>query len=79
MKNSNAPAVDPEENGHPAGGKLDLDLEFPDWSGMLPHNIRMTYQEAAEHNRQLRMLYPPKPDEADRRLAVKIPVEFILN
>jgi hypothetical protein len=46
-------------------------LEFPDWSGMLPHRSRMTFEEAVRWNDEMLALFPPKKKspklEAQRR------------
>jgi hypothetical protein len=53
-------------------------LEFPDWSGMLPHRSRMTFEEAVRWNDEMLALFPRKKRspklEADRRCHA----EFVL-
>jgi hypothetical protein len=53
-------------------------LEFPDWSGMLPHRSRMTFEEAVRWNDEMLSKFPPKKKtpkfEAERRCHA----EFIL-
>ena len=53
-------------------------LEFPDWSGMLPHRTRMTFEEAVRWNDEMLSLFPPRKKspklEAERRCYA----EFIL-
>jgi hypothetical protein len=66
------------KNGsNPAG--IDLDLEFPDWSGMTREFARADYEQAARYNEEMLALFPPKADDADRRLSEKILVEFALK
>lgn len=47
------------------------DLEFPDWSGMKPHHIKMTPAQAFRWNEEMLAMFPPKkllPKlEAERR------------
>ncbi len=53
-------------------------LEFPDWSGMLPHRSRMSFEEAVRWNDEMLAMFPPKkllPKlEAERRCYA----EFVL-
>lgn len=53
-------------------------LEFPDWSGMLPHHSRKTFEEAVRWNDDMRALFPPRMKspklEAERRCYA----EFVL-
>ena len=52
------------------------ELEFPDWSGMSSRPIRLSFEQVLRHNEKLRLLFPPKPGEAERRLARRCTVEF---
>ena len=54
------------------------ELEFPDWSGMTTRPIRLSFEQMLRQNEKLRLLFPPKPGEAERRLARRCMVEFIL-
>ncbi len=53
-------------------------LEFPDWSGMLPHRSRMTFEDAVHWNDEMLSLFPPRKKsprlEAERRCHA----EFVL-
>jgi hypothetical protein len=53
-------------------------LEFPDWSGMLPHRTRKTFEQAVQWNEEMLALFPPKKRvpllEAERRCHA----EFVL-
>ncbi len=53
-------------------------LEFPDWSGMMPHRSRMTFEEAVRWNDEMLSQFPQKKKmpklEAERRCHA----EFIL-
>jgi hypothetical protein len=46
-------------------------LEFPDWSGILPHRSRKTFAEAVRWNDEMLSLFPQKKKsrklEAERR------------
>jgi hypothetical protein len=53
------------------------ELAFPDWSGMSSRPIRLSFEQMLRHNEKLRLLFPPKPGEAERRLACRCTVEFI--
>jgi hypothetical protein len=73
MKNSNEPAAD--KSSVPA---IDLEgLSFPDWSGMKAHTP-MSFDQAYKYNQELIAMFPPKPDEEERRWAAKSNVEFVL-
>ena len=39
-------------------------LEFPDWSGMLPHRTRKTFAEAVRWNDEMLSLFPPRKRNA---------------
>jgi len=52
------------------------ELEFPDWSGMSSRPIRLSFEQVLRHNEKLRFLFPPKPGEAERRLARGCTVGF---
>jgi len=66
MKSSDAPAPTSESVLHDASG-----LEFPDWSGMMPHHSRKTFAEAVQWNDEMLSLFPLKRKspklEAERR------------
>jgi hypothetical protein len=46
-------------------------LEFPDWSGMVPHRSKMTFEEAIRWNNEMISQFPRKAKstllEAERR------------
>ena len=46
-------------------------LDFPDWSGMLPHRNRMTFEQAVRWNDETLSLFPRRKKspklEAERR------------
>lgn len=46
-------------------------LEFPDWSGMLPHSNQMTFEQAVRWNDEMLSLFPQRTNssklEAERR------------
>jgi hypothetical protein len=47
-----------ENAGNKAPGILDL--EFPDWNGMKPHDVKMTPAEAFRWNEEMLKLFPPQ-------------------
>ena len=53
-------------------------LEFPDWSGMAEHWIRLSFGDALRWNDEMRQLFPPKPHRAEDSASAKCPVEFVL-
>jgi len=71
--NYNAPAPRTEGALHDA-----LDLEFPDWSGMKPHEVTMTFAEACNWNEQMLAMFPPRPESAERRAKERCRAEFII-
>jgi hypothetical protein len=52
-------------------------LEFPDWSGMKPHDVKMTPAQAFRWNEEILALFPP-PKNSRRRPEARCNVEFIL-
>ena len=54
------------------------DLEFPDWSGMAPHNVQMTFEQAVHWNEEMLSMFPPKPNRAALDADAKCTVEFRL-
>jgi len=73
MRNSSTPVPPNEGQLHDAPG-----LEFPDWSGMAPHNARMTFEQAVRWNEEMLSIFPPKPNRAALDAAAKCDVEFRL-
>lgn len=61
----------------PCGGATD-DLEFPDWSGMLPHLSRVSNDDWLAYCRSNLPLLRSKPGYELRRRLNGIPVEFVL-
>lgn len=53
-------------------------LEFPDWSGMLPHRSRMTFEEAVRWNDEVLSLFSRKKRPAMLEAECRCDVEFIL-
>lgn len=53
-------------------------LEFPDWSGMSPHQTRMSFEEACQWNEEMLELFPLKPNRAAFDAEAKCRVEFVL-
>lgn len=54
------------------------DLEFPDWSGMKPHEIRMTFAEAVRWNDEMLAMFPPKKLSPKLEAERRCHAEFIL-
>jgi len=54
----------------------EVDLEFPDWSGMKPHAVRMSPAEAFRWNEEMLALFSPA--KKLRRDASRCFVEFKL-
>jgi hypothetical protein len=53
-------------------------LEFPDWSGMLPHRSRMTFEEAVRWNDEMLAMLPPKKKSSKLEAARRCHAEFVL-
>ena len=73
MKSSNTPVPPNDGQLHDAPG-----LEFPDWSGMVSHDVRMTFQQAVQWNEEMLSLFLPKPNRAALHAETKCNVEFRL-
>lgn len=73
MKNYDMPAPTNESVLHDAPG-----LEFPDWSGMLPHRSRMTFAEAVRWNEEMLSLFPLKRKSPTLEAERRCQAEFIL-
>jgi len=54
------------------------DLEFPDWSGMKPHHIKMTPAQAFRWNEEMLSLFPRKKLPAKLEAERRCNVEFVL-
>jgi hypothetical protein len=59
-------------------GHVDIDLEFPDWSGQLPHRSRVSNDRWLEYCRSNLHKLRAYPGYAERRRRNGIPVEFTL-
>jgi hypothetical protein len=46
-------------------------LEFPDWSGMKDHHVRMTFSQAVNWNAEMLKSFPPKPRISEYRCDVE--------
>jgi hypothetical protein len=53
-------------------------LEFPDWSGMLPHRNRMTFEQAVRWNDETLALFPPRKRSAKLEAERRCHAEFVL-
>ena len=53
-------------------------LEFPDWSGMLPHRTRKTFEEAVRWNDEMLSLFPPKKKSLNLEAERRCHAEFVL-
>jgi hypothetical protein len=54
------------------------ELEFPDWSGMAPHEARMTFAQAVQWNEEMLAMFPPQPNRGAREADLRCNVEFRL-
>lgn len=51
-----------------------LDLEFPDWNGMEPHDLKMTPAAAFRWNEEMLKLFPPQgKSRRDPRFRCDVP------
>jgi hypothetical protein len=73
MKNSDAPPPPNDGQLHDAGA-----LEFPDWSGMAPHEGQMSFEQAVRWNEEMLAMFPPKPNRAALDADAKCLAEFRL-
>ena len=53
-------------------------LEFPDWSGMLPHRNRMTFEQAVRWNEEMLTVFPLRKRSAKLQAARRCHAEFVL-
>jgi hypothetical protein len=53
-------------------------LEFPDWSGMLAHRTRKTFEEAVRWNDEMLTMFPRKKRSAELELERRCDAEFVL-
>jgi hypothetical protein len=53
-------------------------LEFPDWSGMLPHRSRKTFEQAVRWNEEMLTRFPPKRRSAKLEMERRCHAEFVL-
>ena len=73
MKNYDTPAPTTDGILHDSSG-----LEFPDWSGMLPHRPRMTLEESVRWNDEMLSMFPPRKLPAKLKAERRCDVEFVL-
>ena len=73
MKNSNTPAPMSDDSLRDSPG-----LEFPDWSGMLPHHSRMTFEEAVHWNDEMLSLFSTPKKSSKLEALRRCNVEFVL-
>jgi hypothetical protein len=73
MKSSYVPAPPSEGRLHDGPG-----LEFPDWSGMVPHAGRMSFEQAVRWNEEMLAMFPPKPNRPAMDADAKCHAEFRL-
>jgi|GEM_PF-2506742 hypothetical protein len=72
MKHSNATVAGFVLNDAPTG------LEFPDWSGLKPHRVRLSPAEAFRWNEEMIGLFPDKANSWRQSSLSKCSVEFKL-
>ena len=68
MKNSSEPVPQPDVEG----------LEFPDWSGMISHESRLTFAQAIQWNEEMLEMFPPKSNRAALDSEARCDIEFVL-
>jgi hypothetical protein len=73
MKNSSTPA--PMNDGILRDAPA---LDFPDWSGMLPHRSRMTFEEAVRWNDEMLSLFPAPKKSPKLESQRRCNTEFVL-
>jgi len=73
MKNYNTPAPASEDALRDAPA-----LEFPDWSGMLPHRSRMTFEEAVRWNDEMLAMFPSRKASQQAETERRCDTEFTL-
>jgi hypothetical protein len=73
MKSCDTPAQANESVPRDAPG-----LEFPDWSGMLPHRSRMTFEQAVRWNDEMQAMFPPKRKSQKLEAERRCHIEFVL-
>lgn len=73
MRISDMPAPTNDEVLRDAPG-----LEFPDWSGMLPHRSRMSFEEAVRWNDEMLSLFSPKQKSSKLEAERRCHAEFVL-
>ena len=55
-----------------------VNLKFPDWSGMKPHETRMTFAEAVRWNDEMLTLFLPKRLAPELEAQSRCHAEFVL-
>jgi hypothetical protein len=55
-----------------------VDLEFPDWSGMKPHEIHMSPAEAFRWNEEMLSLFPLRKKSPELEARRRCHEEFVL-
>jgi hypothetical protein len=73
MKNYDTPAPTNDHVLSDSSG-----LEFPDWSGMLPHRTRMTFEQAVRWNDEMLALFPAKKMSATLQAERRCNTDFVL-
>jgi len=73
MKSYNVPAPPSEAQLRDA-----LDLELPDWSGMVQREGRLTFEQAVAWNEEMLATFPPKPNRAALDADAKCHAQFAI-
>jgi hypothetical protein len=73
MKSCDTPAPTSDDVLRDAPG-----LEFPDWSGMLPHRSRMTFEEAVRWNDEMLTMLPRRKKSQKLEAQRRCHAEFVL-
>ena len=53
-------------------------LDFPDWSGMLPHRTHKTLEQAVRWNEEMLAMFPPRKRSAKLEAERRCHAEFVL-
>ncbi len=53
-------------------------LQFPDWNGMKPHEIHMSFAEAVRWNEEMLAQFPPKKLAPELEAQQRCRAEFVL-
>lgn len=78
MSDSSERSLNEPASAYCAPGIATEDLEFPDWTGHLPHKPRMSADEWLAYCRSNLPLMRCKPGYQERRSSGRVAAEFVL-